>query len=104
MRILLRIQSAGHAVLRTLYSRAQRIGLNGISCLLRSLFQSVSLNGLVIVASYARLCVCPEFELVGFLKYKLQRFRNDVGWIRIKELGAPVQIASDFFLHANLQF
>ena len=36
--------------------------------LLRGLFESVSLNGLVIVASYAWVCVCPAFELVVFLK------------------------------------
>jgi hypothetical protein len=38
------LQGAGHAVLRTLYSRAHRIGLDGISCLLRGLCKSPSFD------------------------------------------------------------
>ncbi len=38
------LQSERHAVLRTLYSRAHRVGLNGDSCLLRSLRKGVSLD------------------------------------------------------------
>ncbi len=38
------LKGAGHAVLTTLYSRAHRIGLDGISCLLRGLCASLSLD------------------------------------------------------------
>ena len=38
------LQGAGHAVLRTLYSRAHRIVLERTSCLLRDLCKSVSLD------------------------------------------------------------
>jgi hypothetical protein len=38
------LQGAAHAVLRTLYFRAHRIVLNGISCLLRGLGEGPSLN------------------------------------------------------------
>ena len=38
------LQSAGHAVLGTLYSRARRIGLDGTSYLLSGLCKSVSLR------------------------------------------------------------
>ena len=37
------LKGAGHAVLRTLYSRAHQIGLQRSSCLLRGLRQSLSL-------------------------------------------------------------
>ena len=51
------LQSAGHAVLRTLYSRAYRIGLNEVSCLLRGLRKSVS-SGLFFV-DVGRMCTAP---------------------------------------------
>ena len=44
------LQSAKHAVLRTLYSRAHRIGLDGISYLLRGLCESLSLDLVGILA------------------------------------------------------
>ena len=43
------LQSAGHAVLGTLYSHAHRIGLSGDSCLLRSLCKNVSLDLFLLV-------------------------------------------------------
>jgi hypothetical protein len=44
------LQGAGHAVVMTLYSRAHRIGLNGISCLLRGLRNGLSLDLFLILA------------------------------------------------------
>src|SRR3984893_19145318 len=38
------LQSAGHAVLGTLCSRAHRIGLDGVSCLLDGLCKNVSFS------------------------------------------------------------
>src|SRR5258705_8326615 len=38
------LHGAGHAVLRTLYSRAHRIVFDGSSCLLRGLCESLSLD------------------------------------------------------------
>jgi hypothetical protein len=38
------LKGAGHAVLRTPYSRARRIGLNGTSCFLRGLCEALSLD------------------------------------------------------------
>ncbi len=103
MKILAEVQGAGHAVLRTLYSRAQRIGMNGISFLLRSLFQSVSLNRLVIVIGNLCVCISPAFELAIFPEQELECFGDNVRRVGIKKLCVPVQIASDFLLQTNLK-
>jgi hypothetical protein len=56
------LQSAGHAILRTLYSRAGRIGLNEASWLLRGLGKNVSFDLLLI--DVARVFAHPALELV----------------------------------------
>ena len=95
------LQSAGHAVLRTLYSRAHRIGLNEVSCLLRGLRKNVS-SGLFLV-DVGRMFAQPTLELVIPLEQELECFTDDVGRICADELGVSVQVVSDFFLQANLK-
>ena len=56
------LQSAGRAVLRTLYSRADRIGLNEASCLLRGLRKTVSFD--LFSVDVARVVAKPTLELV----------------------------------------
>src|SRR6202011_1569269 len=51
------LQSAGHAVLGTLCSRAHRIGLDGTSCLLDGLRKYVSFSFVVVVV--VCVLVCP---------------------------------------------
>src|ERR1700723_3705279 len=71
------LQSAGHAVLRTLYSRAYRIGLNEVSCLLRGLRKNVS-SGLFLV-DVGRMFAQPAFEFVVSLEKQLECFADEVG-------------------------
>src|SRR6202034_1063771 len=94
------IQGARHAVLRTLYSRARRVGLNGASCALCSLGVDSSF-GLSEVATVG-LLFQPAFEVVVLLEQELERFAYDVGRSCVDELGVPVQVVSDFFLQTNL--
>ena len=95
------LQSAGHAVLRTLYSRAHRIGLNGASCSLRGLCKNVS-SGLSLV-DVGRMFAQPAFEFVVSLEKQLECFADDVGRICADELSVSVQVVSHFFLQANLK-
>lgn len=95
------LQSAGHAVLRTLYSRAYRIGLNGASCLLRSLCENVSFECLLL--DLDRMVAQPMLELVISLEKQLEGFADDVGRICADEFGVSVQVAPDFFLQTNLE-
>jgi hypothetical protein len=94
------LQRAGHAVLRTLYSRAYRVGLGGASWSLRGLRKKISFD-LVIIA-VGRMLIEPAFEVVA-PKQELERFARDVGRSRVDELGAIVQLRFDFFLQANLK-
>src|SRR5271156_5887496 len=82
------LQSAGHAVLRTLYSRAHRIGLNGASCLLRGLCKNLS-SGLFFV-DVGRMFAQPAFEFVVPLEKQLECFTDDVGRICADELSVSV--------------
>jgi hypothetical protein len=95
------LQSAGHAVLTTLYSRARRIGLDGASCLLRGLRKNVSFDLLLI--DVARVLAKPAFELVVPLEQKFERFTDDIGRICADELGVSVQVVPDFFRQTNLK-
>jgi len=95
------LQSARHAVLRTLYSRAYRIGLNGNSWLLRGLRKKVSFD--LLLVDGGRVFAQPAFELVVPLEQELERFTDDVGRICADELGVSVEVVPDFFLQANLK-
>src|SRR6266566_6094768 len=96
------LQDARHAVLRTLYSRAHRIVLDGFSYLLRSLCKSPSFDLFflhVVVGVLAR----PALELIVLLEQQLEGLADDVGRVRINEFRISVQVMSDFFLQADLQ-
>jgi hypothetical protein len=83
------LQSAGHAVLRTLYSRAYRIGLNEVSYLLRGLRKSVSFGWLLVDVD--RMFAHPTPELVVPFEKQLECFADDVGRICADELSVSVQ-------------
>jgi hypothetical protein len=95
------LQSAGHAVLTTLYSRARRIWLDEASWLLRGLRKNVSSD--LLLVDVVRVFAQPALELVIPLEQELERFTDDVGRICADELGVSVQVVSDFFLQANLK-
>ena len=95
------LQSARHAVLRTLYSRACRIVLNEASCLLRGLCKNVSFECLLL--DLGRMVAQPMLELVVPFEKQLEGFTDDVGRICADEFGVSVQVASDFFLQTNLK-
>jgi len=79
------LHGARHAVLTTLYSRAHRIGLDGVSCLLDGFGKSVSFDFFVI----AMICVLvsPALEIVILAEQKLEGFGDHVGRRSINELG-----------------
>jgi len=95
------LRSAGHAVLRTLYSRARRIWLYEASWLLRGLRKNGSSD--LLLVDVVRVFAQPALELVIPLEQELERFTDDVGRSCVDELGVPVQVVSDFFLEANLE-
>ena len=95
------LQSAGHAVLTTLYSRARRIWLDEASWLLRGLRKSASSD--LLLVDVVRVFAQPALELFIPLEQELERFTDDVGRICADELGVSVQVVSDFFLQANLK-
>src|SRR6266851_9838832 len=95
------LQGAGHAVVRTLYSRAHRIGLDGSSCLLCGLCNSLSFDLFLDVV--VSVLACPALELVVLLEQQLEGLADDVGRVRINEFRIPVQAMSDFFLQADLE-
>jgi len=71
------LQDARHAVLRTLYSRAHRIVLDGISYLLRGLCKSLSFD-LFFLHVVVSVLACPALELVVTLEEKFQSLGDDV--------------------------
>ena len=77
-------QGARHAVLRTLYSRARRIGLDVSSCLLWGLRKSLSFD--LFLAVVVRVLACPALELVVLLEQQLEGLADDVGRVRINEI------------------
>ena len=92
---------AGHAVLRTLYSRALRIGLNEASWLLRGLRKNVSFD--LLLVDVVRVFAQPALEVIIPLEQELERFTDDIGRICADELSVSVQVVSHFFLQANLK-
>ena len=94
------LQGAGHAVLRTLYSRAHRIGLNGASWLSRGLRKNVSFD--LLSVDVARVLAKPAFEFIVSLEQELERFADYVGRICADELSVSVEVVLDFFLRSNL--
>src|SRR5207245_10294365 len=95
------LQGARHAVVRTLYSRAHRIGLGGASCLLRGPCQGFSLD--LFLAVIVAVLTCPALELLVLPEQELERLAHDVGNVRVDEFCVPVQVAPDLFLQAHLK-
>ena len=71
------LPGARHAAVRTLYSRAHRIGLDGASCLLDGLRKSISFDFSVVVI--VCVLVCPPSEVVILAEEQLQGFGDHVG-------------------------
>jgi len=80
-----------HAVVKTLYSRAHRIGLDGVSCLLDGLRKNISLGFSLFV-----VCLCvgrPALEVVILEKKQLQGFGDHVGRRSLDELRIELQLS-----------
>src|SRR6266567_4282389 len=91
---------ARHAVLETLYSRAHRIGLDGLSCLLDGLRKNVSFSFFVAVV----VCVldCPAPEVVVLAEKQLQGFGDHVGRRSLDELRIELQLSLYRFFDTGL--
>src|SRR6202047_1169863 len=78
------LQSAGHAVLGTLCSRAHRIGLDGNSCSLDGLRKNFSFDSFVVVVVCVLICPTPEFVILA--EQQLQGFCDHVRRRSVDEL------------------
>src|SRR6266446_4343504 len=94
------LQSAGHAVLGTLYSCAHRIGLDGVSCLLDGLCKYVSFSVFVVVV--VCVLVCPAFEVVVLAEEQLQGFGDHVRRRSIDELSIELKLGLYRFFYTRL--
>src|SRR5437016_9851829 len=94
------LQDARHAVLRTLYSRAHRVVWDVISYLLRGLCESLSLD--LFFAMPVSVLACPALELLVLLEQQLEGLADDVGSVRVDELGVLVEVMPDLSLQAHL--
>ncbi len=94
------MQRARHAVLTTLYSRAQRIWSDGVSCLLDGLRKNVSFSFSVVVVIC--MLVCPASEIVVLAEEQFQGFGDHVGRRSIDELRIAFQLSFYRFLDTCL--
>src|ERR1700676_1286728 len=94
------LQSAGHAVLGTLCSRAHRIGLDGTSCLLDGLRKNVSFSFSIVVV--VCVLVCPSSEIVVLAEQQLQCFGDHVGRRSIDELSIRPKLSLYRFFDTRL--
>ena len=94
------LQSAGHAVLGTLYSRAHRIGLDGVSWLLDGLRKYLSFSLFVVVV--VCVLVCPASEVVVLSEEQLQRFGDHVRRRSIDELSIELKLSLYRFFDTGL--
>ena len=94
------LQGAGHAVVRTLYSRAHRIGLNGTSCLLNGLRRNVSFSFSIDLV--VCVLVCPASEVVVLAEEQLQGFGDQVRRRSIDELSIELKLSLDRFFDTRL--
>jgi len=79
------LKGAGHAVVRTLCSRARRVGLDETSWVLRRPGEDFSLDRLMVVV--AALLLQPVLELLDLLEQKLEGLAHNVGLVPADELG-----------------
>src|SRR5467141_3839744 len=82
------LQGARHAVLRTLCSRAHRIGLDGDSCLLNGLRKNVSFSFFILVV--VCVLICPASEVVVLSEQQPQGFGDHVRRRSIDELSVEL--------------
>jgi hypothetical protein len=94
------LQGAGHAVLETLYSRAHRIGLDGVSWLLDGLRKNISFGFFVVVV--VCVLVCPALEVVILAEEQLQGFGDHVRRRSIDELSIELQLSLYRFFDTGL--
>jgi hypothetical protein len=94
------LQGAGHAVLETLYSRAHRIGLDGVSWLLDGLSKNISFGFFVVVV--VCVLVCPALEVVILVEEQLQGFCDHVGRRSLDELRIELQLSLYRFFDTGL--
>src|SRR6266852_8899088 len=94
------LQSAGHAVLRTLCSLAHRIGLDGTSCLLDGLCKNVSFSFSIVVV--VCVLVCPASEVVVLAEEQLQGFGDHVRRRSIDELSIELKLSLYRFFYTRL--
>ena len=81
-------KAARHAVLGTLYSRAHRIGLDEVSCLLDGFRKKISFSLFAVVV--VCVLVCPAPEVIILAEQKLQSFGNHVRRGSIDELSVEL--------------
>jgi hypothetical protein len=79
------LQGTRHAVVETRYSRAHRIGLDGVSCLLDGLRKNLSFGFFVVVV--IGVLVYPALEVVILAEEQLQGFGVHVRRRSIEKLG-----------------
>src|ERR1700687_1131930 len=94
------LKGAGHAVLGTLYSRADRIGLDGTSCSSDGLCKNLSSGFFVVVV--VCVMVCPASEVVVLAEEQLQGFGDHVRRRSIDELSIELQLRLYRFLDTGL--
>src|SRR5229473_7863563 len=94
------LQSAGHAVLRTLCSLAHRIGLDGTSCLLDGLCKNVSFSFSIVVV--VCVLVCPSSEVVVLAEQQFEGFGDHVGRRSIDELSIELKLSLYRFFDTRL--
>src|SRR5487761_591682 len=88
---------ARHAVWRTLYSRAHRIGVDGASCLSGSLREDAPFN--LFMVDVVRMLAKPAFEVAISPEEEFQSLRDDVRRRRINELRIFLEVR--FYRLAN---
>ena len=83
-----RLKGARHAVLKTLYSRTQRIGLDGASYLLDGLRKNLTFSSFVV--AIVGVFFCPALEVVILAEQQLQGFRDYVRRRSVDELSVEL--------------
>jgi len=86
--------------LRTLYSRAHRIGLDGVSCLLDGLRKNLTFSFFIVVV----VCVllCPASEVVVLAEEQLQGFGDHLRRRSIDELSIELKLSLYGFFDTRL--
>jgi hypothetical protein len=84
----------------TLYSRAHRIGLDGVSCLLDGLHENLSFGFFVVVVICVLVCPAPEVFILT--EQQLEGFGDHVGRRSIDKLRIELELRLYRFFDAGL--